>query len=368
MSDTPAKPDPYAPWRNRDYRRYAISWFAMTFSKRVETLAAQVYFVKLFDTSDAFLALAGMALAQALPVMLLAIAGGQLADRFDRRRVMIITHCLSLIAAAGLLGVALLDGPVAWIFAFLALDAVGQALNGPSRSAMLPHLVSSANFPTAVAWNSSVFYIGSVTGPMVAGAILALSATSAPAFAVVMACRFISVVGIAMVRYQHPHRPDASISWESVVAGIRFVRGTKLILATITLDLFAVLFGGAVYLLPIFAEDILHVGPIGLGFLQAADCIGAVCMAMLLAHMPPMRRAGVMLLWAVAGFGVATIVFGFSQWFWLSLLAMFLVARWTTSALWCATRWCKCSRPIICEVASRQSTTSSLWLPTTLAD
>ena len=109
------------------------------------------------------------------------------------------------------------------------------------------------------------------------------------------------------------------------MAGIRFVWNTKLILATITLDLFAVLLGGATYLLPIYAKDILHVGSAGLGFLRSADAIGAVCMAMLLAHLPPMRRAGVAMLWAVAGYGVATIIFGISQWFWLSLLMMFLV-------------------------------------------
>jgi len=116
-----------------------------------------------------------------------------------------------------------------------------------------------------------------------------------------------------------------SISLQSVVAGVRFVWKTKLILATITLDMFAVLLGGVTYLLPDFAKNILHVGPVGLGFLRAADAVGAVCMAVLLTHLPPMRRAGVTLLWAVGGFGLATIVFGLSEWFWLSLLMMFLI-------------------------------------------
>jgi MFS family permease len=109
------------------------------------------------------------------------------------------------------------------------------------------------------------------------------------------------------------------------VAGVRFVWNTKLILATITLDLFAVLLGGATYLLPIYAKDILQVGPSGLGLLRAADAVGAVGMAMAIAHLPPMRRAGITLLWAVAGYGVATIIFGLSQWFWLSMLMMFLI-------------------------------------------
>jgi drug/metabolite transporter superfamily protein YnfA len=110
-----------------------------------------------------------------------------------------------------------------------------------------------------------------------------------------------------------------------VVAGIRFVWQTKLILATITMDLFAVLLGGATYLLPVYAKDILHVGPLGLGFLRSANAVGAMCMAIAMVHLPPMRRAGVALLWAVAGFGLATIIFGLSQWFWLSLLMMFVV-------------------------------------------
>ena len=325
MSDALTKPDPYAPWRNRDFRHYACSWFAMTFSKQIETLAVSVHFVNIYDRVDAPLALGAMGLVQALPVMLLAIAGGQLADRFDRRRVMMATFALGILSSAGLLAVALLDGSVPWIFLLLGVGAVGQALNSPSRSAMLPQLVPTGLFSNAVAWNSSVFYVAAVTGPAIGGVIVASSASLAPAFAVVMACRLLAVAAIALMRYRQADRSDQSISWESVVAGIRFVWNAKLILATITLDMFAVLLGGATYLLPIYAKDILHVGPSGLGFLRSADAVGAVCMATLLAHLPPMRRAGVMLLWAVAGYGAAWIIFGVSQWFWLSLLMMFLI-------------------------------------------
>ncbi len=325
MSDTTIKPDPYAPWRSRDYRRDACSWFAMTFSKQIETLAVSVYFVSIYDRSDAFLALGAMGLVQALPVMLLAIAGGQLADRFDRRRVMMATLSLGILSSAGLLAVALLDGSAPWIYLLLGVGAVGQALNSPSRAALLPQLVPAELFSNAIAWNSSVFYVAAVTGPAVGGVIVAMSTNSAPAFAVVMACRLVAIAAIALMRHRQADRSEQSISWQSVLAGIRFVWNSKIILATITLDMFAVLLGGATYLLPIYAEYILQVGPSGLGFLRSADAVGAVCMAMLLAHMPPMRRAGVMLLWAVAGYGVAWIIFGLSQWFWLSLLMMFLI-------------------------------------------
>jgi MFS family permease len=327
MSDTPTKHDPYAPWRSRDYRRYAFSWFATTFSKQVETLAVAVYFVEIYKPTDAPLALGLMALVQAMPVMLLAIAGGQLADRLDRRHVVMATLSLGVAASAGLLTVALLGGSVPWIYLFLGIGAVGQALGSPSRAALLPQLVPSELFSNAVMWNSSVFYTASVTGPAIGGMILAMSGNEnlAPAFAVVLACRLLAVAAITLMRYRQAERPAESISWQSVMAGIRFVWNTKVILATITLDLFAVLLGGATYLLPIYAKDILHVGPTGLGFLRAADAVGSVCMAMTLAHLPPMRRAGSTLLWAVAGFGLATIIFGLSDWYWLSLMMMLVV-------------------------------------------
>lgn len=333
MADTLTKPDPYAPWLNPNFRRYTCSWFAMTFSKQIETLAVSVYFVSIYDLSDASLALGTMGLVQAMPVMLLAIAGGQLADRFQRRRVIIAMLSLGTLASAGLLVVAITHAPVSWIYLLLGIGATAQALGSPSRAALLPQLVPAEQFSTAVMWNSSVFYIGCVTGPVVGGVVLAMSKNPAtplienpaPAFVVVLACRFIALAAVTLVRYRQVDRSDQPISWDSVVAGIRFVWRTKLILATITLDMFAVLLGGVTYILPIYAMHILHVGSTGLGLLRSADAVGAVCMAVLLAHMPPMRRAGVALLWAVAGYGLATIIFGLSEWFWLSMLMMFTI-------------------------------------------
>lgn len=333
MADTSTEHDPYAPWRIPDFRRYACGWFAVTFAKQIETLAVSVYFVSLYDLSDASLALGAMGLVQALPVMLLAIAGGQIADRFQRRRVVLAMLTLGTIASTGLLVVAHSGASVTWIYALLGLGATAQALGSPSRAALLPQLVPAEKFSMAVTWNSSVFYTACVTGPAVGGFIMAMSKNPAtplienpaPAFMVVVACRFVALVAMFLVEYRQVDRSDEPMSWDSVVAGIRFVYRTKLILATITLDLFAVLLGGATYLLPIYAKDILHVGSTGLGFLRSADAVGAVCMAMLLTHLPPMRRAGVALLWAVAGYGLATIIFGLSEWFWLSLLMMFMI-------------------------------------------
>lgn len=325
MPDIPTTSDPYAPWRFPDYRRYAVGWFMIMFAKQVETLAVSVYLVKVYDKFQSPLALGIMALVQALPVIVLAIAGGQLADRFDRRAVLLCTLTLGALASLGLLIVSCVGGSVAWILFLLGVGAVAQALGSPSRAALLPQLVSSKQFSRAVTWNSSVFYIALVTGPVAGGLLLTADGNLAPAFAVSFACRFVAGIATALIRHRQRDRRRQAVSWRSVMAGVRFVWRTKLILATITLDLFAVLLGGAVYLLPYYTEHILHVGSMGLGILRAADAFGAICMALLLAHRPPLRRAGAALLWAVAGFGAATIVFGLSQSFGLSILAMLFV-------------------------------------------
>lgn len=326
MPTSPPQPDPYAPWRRPDFRLYACSWFALTFSKHVETVAIQVFLVKVYGKEGAPLALAAMALTLALPVMLLAIGGGQMADRFDRRRLLMATLSLGALASIGLLAVLMCEASVAWIFVMLALGAVGQALGGPARAAILPQLVPAVIFSNAVTWNTTVFYLASVSGPALGGWIVFLSSGSpAPAIALVVGCRLIAIGAIALMRYRQTERYKQDVSWRSVTAGIGFVWRTKLILATITLDMFAVLLGGALYLLPMYAEFILHVGPWGLGLLRAADAVGAMCMALYLAHHRPLQRPGVAMLWAIAGFGAAWMVFGISKWFWLSLAMMLLV-------------------------------------------
>jgi len=318
----PAKVDPYAVWRSSNYRRYSISWFSLVFSKQVETVAVGIF---IYDRTRDPLALGWIGLVQALPVMLLAIAGGQIADRWDRRRVLLITFAVGAAVSFGLLLTTLWGAPLRWMYVLLGIGAINQALGFPSRGALLPQLVPAEIFSNAVTWNSTIFQIASMTGPAVGGLVLGPKKYAPAAFALVTVCRLLSVAAIAGVKSGQKMNAAESISLESVIAGVRYVWAAKLILATITLDLFAVLFGGATYLLPIYAEDILHVGASGLGFLRSSEAAGAVCMALLMAHLPPMKHAGRTLLWAVAGFGAATIVFGFSPWFWLSLAMMFLV-------------------------------------------
>jgi MFS family permease len=221
----------------------------------------------------------------------------------------------------------------------LLCGAIGQALGAPSRSSLLPQIVPAEGFSNAIAWGSSVFQIASMVGPAVGGLFVsAAGGLPAPLAASVVArmlvpavlvmavlCRLLSLVTITGLPRHGTVRSEGSISLETLAAGIRFVWLQKTILATITLDLFAVLLGGATYLLPVFAEDILHFGPSAVGYLRSAESAGAVFMAVVLTHLPPIRRAGRTMLWAVAAFGAATIVFGLSRSFWLSLAMMFLM-------------------------------------------
>jgi MFS family permease len=326
MSDTSPRHDPYAPWRIHDYRCFQASWFAMTFAKQVEMFAVSIYFIKHFSQRDSLLAIGLMALVQALPFIVLAIPGGQIADRFQRRSVVLSMLVIGVAASTGLLVLAGYQGPVWGVYALLTLGATGLALGNPSRAALMPQLVPTEVFHSAITWSSSIFHSATVLGPVAGSAIIwVFDDNPAAGFAMVVACRLVALGAATMIRHRSMQAHGGELSWKSVLAGVRFVWHTKLILATITLDLFAVLLGGAIYLLPYYSMYILKVGTLGFGFLRAADAVGAVCMAILLAHLPPMRRAGVTLLWAVAGFGAWTIVFGVSTSFWVSLIAMFLV-------------------------------------------
>jgi len=323
-ADTPTLSDPYVAWRYPAFCLYSASWFLIVFSKMIETVAVGA---AIYAATHKELDLAWLGLVQAAPVMLLAIPGGQIADRFNRRNVILWTIALSICAATGMLFLAIFHWPIKFIYVFLGIAAVGQSLGGPSRSSLLPQIVPLENFNNAITWSSTVFQIATMLGPAIGGLISgAKNQYIVAAFSAVLACRVLSFLAMSFMENPAVRDRAAAISWESLVAGIRFVRRTKLILATITMDLFAVLFGGLTYLLPVFAgEKYLNVGTTGQGFLRSAEAVGAVCMAMLVAHLPPMRRAGWTLLWAVAGFGAATIVFGLSKWFWLSLAMMFLI-------------------------------------------
>jgi len=321
----PATNDPYSAWRSPNFGLYAGSWFLMTFGRQIEALAIGIY---IYDRTHQPLDLGWVGLVQALPVILLAIPGGNLADRFDRRRILAITLTVNTLIAVGLMFGTYYHVPLSWIYLLLFFGACSAATGGASRAALLPQIVTPERFPNAVTWNSSVFQMAMMTGPAIGGLLVGLGTERKAfhlAFAAVVLCRILSLAGVLGLRCPRRQSSTVSASLRDLSAGVRFVWNTRLILAPITLDLFAVLFGGATYLLPVFAEDILHITAWQLGVLRSAEAVGAVTMAMLIAHLPPMRRAGRTLLWAVAGFGAATIIFGFSTSFYLSLAMMFLI-------------------------------------------
>lgn len=278
---------------------------------------------QLYELTASKWALAWVGLVEVVPVVLLSLPAGIAADRFPRRQVAIATHLLMAVAAAGLLAVTHFGWDAWWFYPALFLTGVGAAFHGPAVRALLPQLVPPKEFANANAWFSSAYELAAISGPALAGFFIALSSNAQVAFAFAVA----SHLFFAAMLFTLPRKPaaltGASNGVSDLLAGFRFVRTTRVFLAAITLDLFAVLLGGAVALLPVYAKDVLHVGPEGLGWLRAAPSVGALGMALVQTRLKPWRRPGVVLLWTVAGFGVATIVFGLSTVLWLSLLALF---------------------------------------------
>ncbi|MFH1142972.1 MAG: MFS transporter [Candidatus Eisenbacteria bacterium] len=311
--------DPYAAFRVRDYRNYLGGWLVAMVGTRIQGVA--IGWEMYQRTGDA-LALGIVGLVQAAPIILLALPAGYLADRMDRRRLLMFSMFFMTLTSLGLAALSYIRGPIPLMYALLFLDSTALTLGRPARMALLPVLVPREVFPNAVTWNTSTWQISSMAGPAIGGFIV--SAYVPAAYLVCASGSLAFLLLLSRMRLRHDPEPPARTSRAEVLAGVRFVWRTRVILAAVALDMFAVLFGGAVYLLPIFATDILRVGAQGYGWLNAAPAAGAFCMALTLAHLPPMRRAGRNLLLAVTGFGIATIVFGLSRSFWLSLAMLFL--------------------------------------------
>ena len=311
--------DPYAALRLREYRVYALGWVISVVGRQIQEVAVTY---EIYERTGSKLALAWIGLSQLIPQLSLTLPAGHLADRVDRRIIIIATQALWAASALGLALVSHFGAPVSLVYAMLALSAAAHSAGWPARNSMLPQIVPPAVFNNAVTWNSSLFQIAAVVGPAIAGFILLKGA--AAAYVVDFGCALAFLATMAVLPMRPAARSKDPATLGSLAAGIRFVWRTKIILATLTLDLFAVLFGGSVYLLPVFRKDVLHVGEVEFGFLRAAPAVGAFAAAMLMAHRPPMKHAGRSMLLAVAGFGAATIVFGLSKSYWLSLAMLAL--------------------------------------------
>jgi MFS family permease len=291
---------------------------------------------ELYERTHSALALGLVGLATALPVVILALPAGDLADRMDRKRILVWAQVAFILAGFALAALSYWEGPVALVYAVLLARGSAQAFNNPARQALLPQLVPADVFGNAVTWASSAFQAAAVVGPGLGGIAIAIEHRATGTYVISSLLTVVYLWTLIEIRGDEgprasaagatgalPSRPRERMTLESIAAGMRFVRETKVILAAITLDLFAVLLGGATALLPIFAKDILHVGPDGLGWLRAAPSVGALLVAVAIAHRPAMSRTGVTLLVSVAGFGIATIVFGLSHSFWLSMVMLF---------------------------------------------
>jgi MFS family permease len=277
---------------------------------------------EMYQLTGEALALGFVGLAQAAPTMIFALPSGYLADRYSRKLMLVISLVGMTITSILLAVVSYTSGSVALMYALLALDATFVTLGRPARSAILPQLVPRDIFPNAVAWNLNMMKLSWMTGPAIGGLVILWSVP----LAFVLAAVGSTLCAVLMARMSFRGRGSAGSEppIQALVGGLKFIRDNRLVLSLMSLDMFAVLFGGAVYLLPIYAEDILLVGPQGFGWLRAAPAVGAFCMSMLIAHLPPMKRAGRNLLMAVGAFGLVTIVFGVSTSFWLSFAMLFL--------------------------------------------
>ena len=274
-----------------------------------------------YDLTGSAFALGMVGLAQFLPALLLALPGGLAADRIERRTILLLAFLLQIVVALLLVLIsAVHDARAAWIFPVVALVGVGQAFLGPASQSLIPFLVSREDFSRAVAVSSGTLQIATILGPALGGLLYAFGPTSvyAASAALYAAAAFL----MSRIRKRLRVAVTARPGFSQMLVGLRFVFSQPMILGAISLDLFAVLFGGATALLPIYARDILHVGSWGLGLLRSAPAVGAALMAVVLSRRPLARRSGSRLFLGVALFGLMTIVFSLSRWFLLSLGAL----------------------------------------------
>lgn len=261
-------------------------------------------------------------LATFVPLVFLALPAGVVADRYPRKIILMGCFTAQSLLAGTLVWAAATDAlSVHGLIAFAFVFGITRAFFAPANAAMAPMLVPPPLLPRAIAWNSLAFQIGTISGPALAGLVVG-HWSSAHSYAVSLTLYLLAVSGLATLR--HPTRPAAQPGsrLEQVRAGLRYIRDNQLVLGAISLDMVAVLLGGATALLPVFARDVLHVGPQGFGLMRSAPAVGAAVVAVVLASRPIQRRAGLSLFTGVAVFGAATVVFGLSRSLWLSLAAL----------------------------------------------
>lgn len=312
-----------AAFRHVDFLLYQVERFSIVAALEMQSVAVgwQVY-----EITRRPLDLGYVGLAQFLPNVFLFLLAGHAADRFDRKKVLLICNLAFAACSALLIEIAHAGiRDVRTIYGVLVLLGVARAFNSPAGRALLPALVPIEVFPNAVAWNSTAYQTAAILGPAIGGLLYALFGGPAGVYATSVVACLIATLALARVHVRPVEREKEEVSMRTVLAGLHYIWTHKIILGSISLDLFAVLLGGAVALLPVYAREILHTGPWGLGLLRAAPGTGAALMAILLAYKPLRKRVGKVMLFCVAGFGVFTIVFGVSHSLVLSLISLLLV-------------------------------------------
>ncbi len=303
------------------FARFLTARLAVSIGVQMQTVAVgwQIYAI----TRDP-LDLGLIGLSQFLPFVLLVLPAGQVADRRNRARILTGCYALECLCALLLLAFTLSGLSVVWpVFAVMVLFGVARAFSMPAGQALLPNLVPLELFSRAVAVNSSTWQVSIIAGPAIGGLVYLLGPEHVYGSVAVLLA--IAIVLMAGVRGQRPAAPREPDSWHTLLEGLRFVWQRKIILGAVSLDLFAVLFGGATALLPAYASDILEIGPDGLGILRAAPGVGAALIAVAFAWHPFTRSVGALMFGGVALFGVATVVFGISESFIVSLVALIVL-------------------------------------------
>ena len=310
--------------RHRDFR---LLWFGQLVSTagsqmRIVAVNVQVYeLAKRGGPIDPALALGLIGLARAVPLVLMALLSGLVADRADRRMILLVTTIGALISSAVLAVASEFANPSLWlVYAMVVLAAIVGAFEMPARQALVPALVPANILPNALSLNIIAWQLATIVGPTLAGILIAWGGV-APVYWIDAASFVAVVIAVLMMRLRVPPRPSQPVTLSAAFDGLRFVLGNPLIASTMLLDFFATFFGAAMTLLPLFADQVLHVGPVELGWMYAAPSAGAFLAAAALTS-AKIKRQGPVLLWAIAVFGLCTAIFGISTWLPLTLLAL----------------------------------------------
>ncbi len=325
----------YEVFRNGDFVRYLLGRLLASLGQQMLVVAVDW---ELYERTGSALPLAFVGLTQMMPMLLFTLPAGHLADTHNRKTLIFCSTLMLSAASLGLTIASLLTLPLAWFYIFLFLIGGARTFLWPASAAFVTGLVPRHQLARAITFNSGVFQISSVAGPVAFGLVMTLTFSPGRPHSAWLVYGFNALAAlacsvlVASIRHEHKVKAPEPVSFRSLLEGFRFVYQNKIILGVITLDLFAVLLGGAVTLLPIFAKDVFASGAAGLSWLRDAMAIGAVTCAIVVAHRPPLQKAGRTMLWAVGIFGVATILFGVAnknclgQWFRLPMTAWFWFA------------------------------------------